>query len=323
MTQIAGYTVAMSSPGIAPNITLASPADGLMLSGYAWLPPADSIQAVVVIAHGMAEHAGRYARFAAALNSAGFAVYGFDHRGHGHSAPGPALLGHMGDTDSWNRAVGDLAAVCRLAQQRHPGKRVLLFAHSMGSFMAQQLLYEHGDLLAGCVLCGSNGKPPAIAGLGRLVTRLERLRRGRRGISPLVQTLSFDAFNKRFQPQRTDFDWLSRDPAEVDKYIADPFCGFPITVQSWVDFLDGLAAIARPDHQARIPKTLPVFVIAGRHDPVSAGGRGLRQLLDAYAAAGLTRVESRFYDAARHELLNETNRDAVTADIIAFFRRCL
>lgn len=278
---------------------------------------------MVVISHGMAEHAARYARFAAALNDAGFAVYGFDHRGHGHTGQKSSALGHMGDHDSWNRAVGDLAAVCRFASARHPGKPLLLFAHSMGSFMGQQLLYEHGGMLAGAVLCGSTGKPPPIAALGRLVTRLERLRLGRRGISNLVQSLSFDAFNKRFQPQRTDFDWLSRDAAEVDKYLADPFCGFPITVQSWIDLLDGLQTIARPENQARIPRGLPVFVIAGKHDPVSGGGRALQQLLGAYATAGLTRVESRFYDGARHELLNETNRDAVTADVIDFFRRCL
>jgi alpha-beta hydrolase superfamily lysophospholipase len=139
----------------------------------------------------------------------------------------------------------------------------------------------------------------------------------------LLHNLSFAAFNKRFEPARTPFDWLSRDPAEVDKYIADPLCGFPITVQSWIDLLDGLEAMARPENQARIPKMLPVLVIAGSRDPVSAGTRGLRQLLEAYGAAGLTRVEHKFYDGARHELLNETNRDAVTADIIDFFRRCM
>lgn len=317
------------APVILPTLTLPSPAGDTVLHGYEWLP-ADRAQAVVVIAHGMAEHAARYARFAAALTAAGFAVYAFDHRGHGHTgqnsgSPDSNNLGHMGDQDSWNRAVGDLAAVCRMAAARHPGKPLLLFAHSMGSFMGQQFLYEHAASvgLAGAVLCGSTGKPPPIAALGRLVTRLERLRLGRRGVSTLVQSLSFDAFNKRFQPQRTDFDWLSRDPAEVDKYIADPFCGFPITVQSWIDLLDGLQAIARPENQARIPKALPVFVIAGKHDPVSGGGAALQQLLQAYAAAGLTRVESRFYDGARHELLNETNRDAVTADVIDFFRRCL
>jgi len=305
-----------------PNITLTSPADGLLLQGYEWLP-AGTPRAIVLIAHGMAEHAGRYARFAAALNQAGFAVYAFDHRGHGHSARGSAGLGHFADRDGWNRAVVDLAAAGELARQRHPGLKLLLFGHSMGSFMAQQFLYEYGSRLAGCVLCASSGKPPAIAVLGRLIARLERLRLGRRGISMLIHNMSFGAFNRRFEPSRTPFDWLSRDAAEVDKYVADPFCGFPITVQSWIDFLDGLDAMARPANQARIPKTLPVLVIAGTHDPVSGGGKGLRQLLEAYGAAGLSWVESRFYDKARHELLNETNRDAVTADIVAFLERCL
>jgi alpha-beta hydrolase superfamily lysophospholipase len=303
------------------EITLNSPADGLMLRGRSW-QPAGEPQAIVVIAHGMAEHGGRYARFAAALAGAGFAVYAFDHRGHGRTARSAAELGHLADRDGWNRAVTDLAAVCDSASQRHPGRPLLLFAHSMGSFMAQQLLYQYGEKLAGCVLCGSNGKPPSIAALGRLLARLERLRLGRRGVSMLLHTMSFGAFNKRFQPARTEFDWLSRDPAEVDKYIADPLCGFPITVQSWIDLLDGLEAMALPENQARIPKALPVLVIAGRQDPVSAGTRGLRQLLDAYVAAGLTRVEHIFYDGARHELLNETNRDDVTVDIVGFLRRC-
>lgn len=307
-----------------PNLTLTSPADGLVLQGYEWLP-ADPAQcrASVVIAHGMAEHAGRYGRFADALNRTGHAVYAFDHRGHGHSARNMADLGHMADRDGWNRAVADLAAACALAQQRHPGRPLLLFGHSMGSFMAQQMLYQHGAMLAGCVLCASNGKPPPIAALGRLVARIERLRRGRRGISPLIQSLSFDAFNKRFQPARTEFDWLSRDAAEVDKYVSDPFCGFPITVQSWIDFLDALSEMALPENQKLIPKDLPVFIVAGSHDPVSGGGKGLRQLLDAYAAAGLSRVDSKFYPQARHELLNEVNRDDVTADILGFFDRCL
>jgi len=304
------------------DISLTSPADGLLLQGYQWLPPTGP-RAVVVIAHGMAEHAGRYRRFAAALTAAGYAVYAFDHRGHGRTARSVAELGHMADRDSWNRAVADLAAICDMAAQRHPGLPVLLFSHSMGSFMAQQFLYQYGNRIAGCVLCGSNGKPPPIAAVGRLIARVEKLRLGGRGISMLIHGMSFGAFNKRFAPARTDFDWLSRDPTEVDKYVADPFCGFPITVQSWIDLLDGLDVMARPENQARIPKALPILAIAGTHDPVSAGGKGVRQLLDAYAAAGLTRVEHKFYDQARHELLNETNRDAVTADIIGFLDRCV
>lgn len=303
------------------DLDLRSESDGLLLRGYGWTPAAP--KAVVQIAHGMAEHAGRYARFAGALNAAGYAAYAFDHRAHGRSAAPPAQLGHMGDDDSWNRAVSDLAQINAFARARHPGLPVYFFGHSMGSFMGQQYLYEHGATIGGAVLCASNGKPPPIAALGRLIARVERLRLGKRGTSALITKMSFGAFNKRFEPARTEFDWLSRDPAEVDKYVADPFCGHPMTTQFWVDFLDGLAEMCRPENQARISKALPVLVIAGRRDPVSGGGKGLAQLLEAYRAAGMTAVESIFYPDARHELLNEINRDAVTADIIRFFDRCL
>lgn len=309
-------------------LELRSDADGLILRGDAWRPDptaaAPRPKAVVQIAHGMAEHAGRYARFAAALNAAGYAVYAFDHRGHGRSAQGEGgMLGHMADHDGWNRAIADLAQINRFCAAAEGDLPVLLFGHSMGSFMAQRYVQQHGGGIRGAVLCASNGKPPPIAALGKLIARLERLRLGRRGNSALIHKMSFGAFNKRFEPARTEFDWLSRDAAEVDAYIADPFCGHQMTTQFWIDFLDGLSQLSAPLEQARIPKDLPLLLVAGRHDPVSAGTRGLVQLLDAYKAAGLSRVEHIFYDQARHELLNDTNRDAVTADVIGFLDRCL
>jgi len=303
------------------DITSRSSADGLTLHGYAWTPDGPP-RGVVQIAHGMSEHAGRYGRFAAALNAAGFVAYGFDHRGHGRTA-GVEGLGHMAERDGWARAVADLGQVTAEAAARHPGLPVILFGHSMGSFMAQRLVQLPGPPLQACILCGSNGRPPPIAIVGRLIARAERFRLGGRGRSQLIDALSFGAFNKRFMPARTAYDWLSRDPAEVDKYLADPFCGNSMDPQFWIDFLEGLEILSQPAEQARIPKQLPFLVISGGHDPVSAGTRGLRQLLDAYQRAGIRRVESKFYAEARHELLNETCRDAVTADVIRFIESCL
>src|SRR5262249_55554460 len=131
--------------------------------------------------------------------------------------------------------------------------------------------------------------------------------------------LSFDAFNKAFAPNRTAFDWLSRDEAEVDKYIADPLCGFPVTTQLWVDVLDALSDIARPERQAKIPSDLPVYIFAGSEDPVGEKTRSLEQLLGAYGRAGVRDVKHKFYPGARHETLNETNRDEVTRDLVAWF----
>ena len=292
-------------------------ADGAGLFVYSWLPDRPA-KAAVQIAHGLAEHAGRYARLAEALTAADYAVYAGDHRGHGRTAAAPADLGFFAERQGWRRCIDDLAALHRRIAADHPGRPIVLLGHSMGSFMAQQVISERGDELAGAVLSGSGGKPSALAAVGRLIARIERLRLGPRGRSALINAMTFGAFNKAFAPARTPFDWLSRDPAEVDKYIADPFCGFPATAQLWIDMLDALGDITSARRQARIPKRLPVYVISGSRDPVGADTKSVEQLLAAYRAAGLERVTHRFYPEARHELFNEVNRDEVTRDLIAW-----
>lgn len=303
----------------ASNLTLEMP-DGQSLFVYRWLPDAPA-QAQVQIVHGLAEHAGRYARLAEALTRAGYAVYAHDWRGHGRTAKSRAELGYFADENGWGRCLDDAWIINRRMAADQPNLPIVLVGHSMGSFLTQHFIAQHGDALAGAVLCASNGKPTGLAGLGRYVARIERLRLGPHGLSSLIHGLAFGAFNKQFEPARTPFDWLSRDPAEVDKYIADPLCGFPCTVQLWIDLLDALGGIADPAIQARIPKHLPIYVIAGTRDPVSANTAGLKQLLDAYAAAGLAQVDHRYYADARHELFNETNRDEVTADLVTWLDR--
>jgi alpha-beta hydrolase superfamily lysophospholipase len=292
--------------------------DGKRLFVYRFLPDeGTAVKAVVHIAHGMAEHAARYARVAEALTLAGYAVYANDHRGHGKTSS-PNDLGFFAREGGFARVVADLAELVAHEKKEHPGLPVVLFGHSMGSYMAQAFLIEHGRELAGAVLSGSAGKPNAIASAGRLVARAERLRLGERGKSKLLRSLSFEAFNKQFAPTRTAFDWLSRDPAEVDKYVADPLCGFAVTTSLWVDVLDALGAIAEPARQARIPKALPIYVFSGSEDPVSEKTKSLEQLLAAYRLAGIRDVSHRFYRGARHEVLNETNRDEVTRDLVVW-----
>ncbi len=298
------------------TFTLAAP-DGAARFVHAWLPEG-APKAALQIAHGLAEHVGRYARLAAALTGAGYAVYAGDHRGHGRTAPTPAELGFFAERAGWRRCIDDLGQLhCRMAAE-HPGLPLLLLGHSMGSFMAQHFISERGNELAGAVLSGSGGRPGALASAGRLVARIERWRLGARGRSPLIHALSFGAFNKQFAPARTAFDWLSRDAAEIDNYVADPLCGFPATVQLWIDMLDALGDVTAPARQARIPKRLPIHVIAGSRDPVGENTRSVTQLLAAYRAAGLERVTHRFYPDCRHELFNELNRDEITRDLIGW-----
>lgn len=286
---------------------------------YRWLPSVRPT-AVVQLIHGLAEHAGRYARLAAALNAEGYAVYASDLRGHGKTLRTSGDLGFFAEANGWRKCLDDLWQVNRQAATENPGLPTVLLGHSMGATLARQFMAEHGDSLSGVILSGASGQPNALAQSGRLTARLERLRLGPRGHSNLIQSLTFDAFNKRFQPSRTSFDWLSRDPAEVDKYVADPLCGFPASSQLWVDMLDAWAAIARSCDG--VPRTLPIYVISGTHDPVSARTKALTPMLEQFRAADL-QVESKFYPEARHELLNETNRDEVTTNLIDWIRRSL
>jgi alpha-beta hydrolase superfamily lysophospholipase len=287
--------------------------DGAKRLGRRWLPEGRP-RAVVQIAHGLAEHSARYGRLAAALNPAGYAAYANDHRGHGPSSSADDL-GHFADDNGWTKALGDLWTFNRLIAAEQPGAPIVFLGHSMGSFLGQAFVPEHSEALAGAVFSGSNGKPPPIAALGRLIARAERLRLGPRGKSALLNQMLFGDFNKPFKPARTAVDWLSRDPAEVDSYVADPLCGFPFTTQLAIDLLDALPALARPESLARIRKDLPVYVFSGEKDPV---GANLKGLIDAFAAAGLVRLTTRVYPGARHETLNETNRDEVTRDLIAW-----
>jgi alpha-beta hydrolase superfamily lysophospholipase len=287
--------------------------DGQTLLGRRWLPEGPP-RTVVQIAHGLAEHSARYARLAGALNAAGYAVYANDHRGHGPKAAS-ADLGHFADEGGWDKAVGDLWTLNRLIAKEQPGAPIVFLGHSLGSFLGRSFIAEHSDALAGAALSGSSGKPPAIATLGRAIARAERLRLSKRGKSRLILQMWFGAYNKPFEPARTPFDWLSRDESEVDAYVADPYCGFPFSTQLAIDVLDALPRATSPASLAKIRKDMPVYVFSGERDPVGANIKGL---IADLKAAGLTRLTTRIYPGARHETLNEVNRDEVTHDLIAW-----
>ncbi|WP_339900618.1 alpha/beta hydrolase [Paraglaciecola polaris] len=280
-----------------------------------WLPEG-VVKAVIHIAHGMSEHGGRYQRFALALNHAGYAVVANDHRGHGLSVTEGQALGHMADDDGWQKALSDLALVNQHIQRRHPNLAVILFGHSMGSFLSQDYLAHHGGSIAGVALSSTNGPAGLLLKIGRLITKFERYRIGAKGHSPLILTMVFGAYNKAFAPNRTEFDWLSRDDKEVDQYLADPLCGFQCSVQTWLTMLAALGQIANDDAIENMDKTKPIYVFSGTEDPVGENTTGVKRLLAAYKKHGFSAVTSKFYLGGRHEMLNETNRGEVTADFI-------
>jgi alpha-beta hydrolase superfamily lysophospholipase len=290
---------------------------GADIFAYAWLPDAPRhVVGLVQIAHGMAEHAGRYEPFARFLCDAGYGVYANDHRGHGRTAGSLQRVGYFADRDGWQQVVADMAALTDIVNERHSGLPVFFLGHSMGSFLLRTYAARYGDRLSGAILSATGGDPGFLGKVGMMIARWECFRKGKTARSPLLNKLSFGGFNKAFKPNRTEFDWLSRDERVVDAYIADPYCGGVFTAGFFVDLLGGIRFINSPAGIDAIPKDLPFLFVSGAQDPVGKDTLGVRQVADAYTRAGISDVAVRFYDGARHEVLNETNRETVYRDIL-------
>ena len=296
--------------------------DGAALAAYKW-EPNTAPRGVIHIAHGLSEHAGRYARAAKTLNSYGYAVYAHDMRGHGQTAKSQEALGFLAEKNGWNRVVLDVAEMLEAESQEHNSIPLILLGHSLGSYLTQQLIYEHPNLLNAAILSAPNGKPSLLAQAGRAIARAERLRLGKRGRSQLINSLTFGKFNEAFAPVETPFDWLSRDASEVKLYFNDARCGFLSTTQLWVDFLDGIKALSPPANKRMIGATFPIYIMAGSHDPVCEQGKGAETLAQEYKAVGLTNVTFKLYPEGRHELLNEINRHEVLDDVVNWLAQVL
>ena len=288
--------------------------DGAAVFCRYWADVKASGKAVVQIAHGAAEHSARYERFAQFLNANGYFVYANDHRGHGHTRLRSKILGDAGP-DGWNRMLSDARELTDLIVREHPGLPVVLFGHSMGSFLAQDYMARYPRAVAAVVLCATNGvfNPPAEA----LAAFEKAAQQDPLGPSKIFSE-RWATYNHQFTPGQAGFDWLSRDAAEVEKYVDDPACGFPFTNELARDFIFGLRDLFLPEREAKIPRDMPILVIAGDKDPVGGNTKTIAPLLDRYKTYGMTQVSVKFYRDARHELLNEINRDEVQRDVLAW-----
>jgi len=278
--------------------------DGHRITGTLFRP-ANPV-ACLVISHGMAEHGDRYAALARWLTDRNVAVITYHHRGHGPDCP-RGDLGHYADNGGWAKVVADLGLVVAHARQTFPGMPVSLLGHSMGSFIAQCYAQQHGNTLDTLILSATNRVHRPELTASRLLIGLIRLIRGKRHRSKLIANLTFRKFNRQFQPNRTDCDWLSRDEQQVDRYIADAACGFECTAGLWHDFVGGMLSI-NPDLWR---KDLPVHLFAGTEDAVGEMGKGIRQHFQTIREAGIHKVTLRLFDRGRHEMLNELNAEGV------------
>jgi alpha-beta hydrolase superfamily lysophospholipase len=275
--------------------------DGLDIVAYRW-DPVGAARGVVQLTHGMGEHVRRYDALAAALNANGFVVYGQDHRGHGASASSEAALGQLG-ASGWGELVNDIDLLVGRAHAEQPGLPLVLLGHSMGSFAVQQYLLDHSERVHAAVLTGT-------AAIDLLEPALD-----------LDAALDLAMFNAAFAPARTDYDWLSRDPAQVDAYVADPRCGFGLDVPGVKAMFAAARPLASPERMAKLRADLPLYVAVGDADPVNGQLALVHALVERYRAAGLSDVTLRVYAGARHEIFNETNRAEVVADLLAWLER--
>ncbi len=290
-----------ASLGLVAESTFTVPGRGDVALFVRHWPASGAVRAVVQISHGMGEHSGRYARLAAELGAAGFEVYTHDHRGHGRSARNPSEFGHLGP-DGWNALVADLVTVGEAIDARSGGAARVMLGHSMGSFALQQYLFDHSTKIVAAVLTGTSAVD-ALFGSLDVDASLDRM----------PQNESFEG--------RTDFDWLSRDADEVDRYIADPACGFSTDAAALADMA---AAAMRPvdaDALRGIRADLPILLMSGSADPLSGAMALVELVAQRYRDAGVRDVTVLGYDGARHEVFNETNRDEVTANLIGWLER--
>jgi alpha-beta hydrolase superfamily lysophospholipase len=276
-------------------------ADGEKIIAYRWSSDAP-VRGVLQLAHGMGEHALRYREKLAPIIESGIAVYTNDHRGHGRTAKSKETFGDFGP-GGFPALVSDMLALTRLARAENPGKPLILLGHSMGSFALQIYLVDHSREIDGAVLSGSAALD-LLAASGTVGGGLE-------------------AFNAGFQNPRTPFDWLSRDEAEVDKYLADPMCGFSVNEAGMGSMFGALARTFDPDSLKSIRSDLPIYLFSGDKDPVNGNLAYLAPLADRYRSAGVRNVTTDFYKGGRHEMLNETNRDEIVGNLARWIDRVI
>ncbi|MBZ9965242.1 alpha/beta fold hydrolase [Mesorhizobium sp. BR1-1-2] len=275
-------------------------------------------RAVIQINHGLAEHAARYGRFADFLGARGFHVYVHDHRGHGATNAPDAPLGRFAHEDGPAKVIADVGAIHDLIAREQPGLPVILFGHSMGASVALNFLQAHSNRIHAAAIWNGNFSAGLLGQVALGILAWERMRLGSDVPSRLLPKLTFQAWGKAVPNHRTLFDWLSRDEAEVAKYIADPLCGWDASVSMWRDVVQMALRGGRDAAFAGVRRDLPVSVVGGEKDPASDHGKAITHLAQRMRKMGFSNLVSKVYSETRHESLNEVNRDIVMDDFAAW-----
>ncbi|GAB1769294.1 alpha/beta hydrolase [Priestia megaterium] len=281
-----------------------------------WNVENHSAKGVVQIAHGMAEHIGRYEYFANVLTQHGYIVYGNDHRGHGQTALKDEDKRFFAEENGFDTVVYDMIALTKHISTEHSDLPIFLFGHSMGSFLTRRYIQLDTDHIQGVILEGTGTVDALARNGGTLIAKLQMKVKGKRSPSPLMDKLSFGKYNKAFEPARTSCDWFTRDHEVIDAYINDSNCGGVFTTGFFYDLLTGIKQISNLANIKLVPSSLPIYLVSGEQDPVGSYTKGVVKVYNDFKKAGLQDVSYRFFKECRHELLNELNKDEVIEDIL-------
>ncbi len=290
-----------------------------MIHGCRWEPEGKP-RAVLQIVHGIAEHISRYDEFATFMARQGFLVVGEDHMGHGDSIGDSGIPGYF--DGGWFKAVADTHRLLSYTRMEQPGIPYILLGHSMGSFMVRTMLakYPKSDISA-AIISGTAWMHRGVINAGHAAAALVCRTEGADSHSKMLSNMMFGGYNRRIEHKRTEYDWLTRDDACVDAYVADPLCGFTVTAGLVRDMMTGLRYIQEPEHLSKMRHDLPVLFISGSDDPVGGYGDGVTKAWKAFTKAGMERAEIRLYPLCRHELLNELNKAEVYEYILSWLQQ--
>jgi alpha-beta hydrolase superfamily lysophospholipase len=291
-----------------------SAADDQQIFCHRWPIPVP--RAIVQLVHGGAEHAGRYSALARALNDQGYCVYAEDHRGHGRTGLLNGKLGDMGEVNAFERVCEDVLDLGERAQVENPGIPLIILGHSLGSLITQRILLQHSELYAAAILSGS----PDILDIANVadVVHAEASRLGRSAVSDTLEAGILEGFNAAFPDAATPYEWLTRDPGQIDLYEDDPWCGFPLCTGAWQDLIAAMLVTTESPVVAAVRNDIPVYILSGEDDPVHNNWTAIDRLAGNYSDGGLEDLTVKGYQGGRHEMFNELNRDEVVVDLLAW-----
>lgn len=289
--------------------------DGEDIFAYKCSPENSTHKGVFQIIHGLCEHSGRYLEFAKALTDAGYMVYANDLRGHGRTSKNENNLVHINSGD-WNLMIKDCTNLTNIAKSENPNKPVIIFGHSMGSFILRNILQKTAPEVTGVILSGTGLYEKFLVNAGILIAKTLVSRKGEQKRSYYINSITFRAFNSYIPEARTFFDWLSRDEEVINGVFKDPLYRIHCSNNLFLELFKGIQEIQCQNYVSNIPKDLPILLMSGDKDPVGHWGKDVPELAKLYKSLGIKKVDYKLYPGARHELINEINKNEVIQDII-------